>query len=55
MQTFALSQVQAAQDYRPQIERFITSDAIYVIETLADYLSPPDVIQQMITLRNEVG
>jgi hypothetical protein len=55
MQTFELDQIQAAQDHRPQVERFITASAIYVIESMADYDSVPPEVQAAIDLRNEFG
>lgn len=55
MQIFTLSQIQEAQDHRPQIERFITATAIYVIESMVDYDNPPSEVQAIIKLRNEPG
>lgn len=46
MKTFDLNQIQQAQDYRPQIERFIT-DKIYVIEYIIDYESLPASVKEI--------
>lgn len=54
MITFELAQVQQAQDHRPQVERFIMTDRIVVIEDDADYRSVPADVQAIIELRNEL-
>lgn len=41
---FELDDIAEAQAHRPQLERFIY-DAIYVVETTADYESLPSVVK----------
>lgn len=55
MKTFALNQIQAAEDWRPQIERFILSDGIYIVETMPDYNQIDSRIQTIINLRSQAG
>lgn len=54
MRTFDISQTQAAQDWRPQLERFIRDGSIIVVETLADYDDLPASVQEMIALREQL-
>ena len=44
MKTFDISASATAQNYTPQIERFIVGNTIYVIEYLSDYDSLPNVV-----------
>lgn len=44
MRIFELSDIAAAQAHRPQLERFIY-DAIYVVESTADYETLPEVVK----------
>lgn len=54
MQTFNVSQTQAAQDWRPQLERFVRDGSIIVVEALADYDDLPAAVQEMIALREQL-
>lgn len=55
MKTFPINQIQQAQEWRPQLERFITSTTIYVVETPADYASLDPSVQSMISLLKQIG
>lgn len=45
MKIFDISALQAAQNYTPQIERFMYNSSIYIIEDLSDYDNlPPEVL-----------
>lgn len=54
MKTYTTAQLQEAQDWRPQIERFVVDGAVYVVETPQDYAELPAVVQAMIDLRNQI-
>lgn len=54
MKTFTTSQTQAAQEWRPQLERFVSDGIIIVVETMADYDTLPIIVQDMIALRDQL-
>lgn len=55
MKTFTLGEIQEAQDWRPQIERFVMTDAIYVVEASSDYAVLPTSVDELIALKEQVG